>query len=232
LAYLENEGLNALHRLAAGESSFKSFRQTALAEPAVRVEAAIAARLATEEEKLARKADLQEKARLGFERANAARLARESDPRYIAKVKQQALRARYGIDGYIEQDCFGRLMQILKRVDAGQRLSEQDFTWVSSAGEEHFTEARRQAPVVPAAHRSERYDAGTLACIDMPETCPPPLPVARLCRVNELGCANDPLAEDVCRELPDELAEMICWSTSAALAPAGGMTPRNRESMR
>jgi hypothetical protein len=36
-------------------------------------------------------------------------------------------------------------MEILKRVDAGQRLSTEDFVWLSTAGEDYFTEELRAA---------------------------------------------------------------------------------------
>ena len=52
--------------------------------------------------------------KLAHEQAEAARLARESDPKYIAKIKNQQLRARYGVDSFVEPDCFGQLMGILK----------------------------------------------------------------------------------------------------------------------
>jgi hypothetical protein len=79
------------------------------------------------------------------EQAEAARLARESDPKYIAKIQHQKLRAQYGVDVYVEQHCFHRLMDILKHVDASQRLSEQDFVWLSTVGKDYFTEELRAA---------------------------------------------------------------------------------------
>jgi hypothetical protein len=145
LAFLEREGLHALRRLAGDEISYDNFLETARVEQRLRVEAATAARLASEDQERARKAAMQEKVERAFVEAEAARVARERDPRYIAKIKQQALRRRYGIDTYVEPDCFGRLMEILKRVDAGQRLSEEDFVWLSTAGEEYFAEELRAA---------------------------------------------------------------------------------------
>jgi hypothetical protein len=127
LAFLQKEGLEALHRLAAGELPYDSFRETALAEQVVRIDAAKAARAAKQDEERERMAALQEKSKRAFEQAEAARQLRESDPRYIAKKGQRDLRARYGIDAYVEQECFRPLMEILKRIDAGQRLSAEDF---------------------------------------------------------------------------------------------------------
>jgi tetratricopeptide (TPR) repeat protein len=145
LAFLQKQGLEALHRLATGALPYDSFRELALAEQAIRVEAAKVASLAQEAEEQARKAAMQAKMKLFLEQAEAARRARESDPRYIAKIKNRELRDRYGIDTYVEQDCFSWLMDILKRVDASQRLSEEDFVWLSSAGKDYFTEQLQAA---------------------------------------------------------------------------------------
>jgi tetratricopeptide (TPR) repeat protein len=149
LAFLQKQGLEALYHLATGALSYDSFREPALAEQSIRVEVATAARLAREAEARAevraREAAMWEKRVPALAQAEAARLARESDPKYIAKIKQQKLRTRYGIDTYVEPPCFGRLMDILKRVDAGQRLSDEDFVWLSSVGKDYFTEELRAA---------------------------------------------------------------------------------------
>ncbi|HRZ53084.1 MAG TPA: hypothetical protein P5284_07925 [Candidatus Contendobacter sp.] len=152
LAFLQKQGLGALYRLATGTLSYDSFRERALSEQSVRIETATAARLnreaeerAREAEERAREAAMQAKMKLALEQAEAARRARESDPQYIAKLKQQKLRARYGVDTYVEPHCFSRLMDILKRVDAGQRLSLEDFVWLSSVAEDYFTKELRAA---------------------------------------------------------------------------------------
>ena len=145
LGFLQEQGLEALHRLATGVLAYDSFRELALAEQAIRVEAATAARLASEAEERARIAAMMARMKLADEQAEAARLARERDPKYIAKIKNQKLRTRYGIDTHVKQHCFGRLMKILKRVDADQRLSQEDFVWLSSVGERYFSDQLRTA---------------------------------------------------------------------------------------
>ena len=138
LAFLQEQGLEALYRLSTGALPYDSFRELALAEQSVRVEAATAARLVREAEERAREAAM-------WKKVEQARRARESDPKYIAKLKQKELRSRYGIHFYVEQDYFSQLMDILKRVDAGQRLSVEDFVWLSSVGEDYFTEELQAA---------------------------------------------------------------------------------------
>jgi hypothetical protein len=145
LAFLQKQGLEALHRLAVGGLPYDRFREAALAEQVVRIEAASAAKRAREAEEQAQRFAAQERAKLALERAEAARRARESDPEHVARIRHRELRARYSIDTYVERDCFHRLMEILKRVDAGERLSEDDFVWLSAAGKDYFTEELRAA---------------------------------------------------------------------------------------
>jgi hypothetical protein len=114
-------------------------RELALVEQAIRVEAARARRLVVEAEERARVAAVQARVKLAGEQAEAARLAREKEPRHIAKTKNRKLRAVYGIDTFVEQRCFGRLMEIVKSVDANQRLSPEDFVWLSSVGKTYFS---------------------------------------------------------------------------------------------
>ena len=75
---------------------------------------------------------------------DAARIARESDPKYIAKKKSEALRDKYGI-GYIDQTLFPRMMAILKGVDSGNRLAEDDVVWLKTEAEEYFTDELQEA---------------------------------------------------------------------------------------
>jgi tetratricopeptide (TPR) repeat protein len=149
LTFLHQQGLESLSQLATGALPYDSFRELAIAERAVRVEAAMeattAARLAQEAEKRARNAAIQEKMRLADARDKAARLARESDPKYIAKIKSRELREKFDIDTFVEQHCVGPLMRILKTVDVGQRLGQDDFVWLSTVGEEYFSDVLRAA---------------------------------------------------------------------------------------
>jgi hypothetical protein len=72
-------------------------------------------------------------------------LARESDPKYIAKMKNRELRARYGNETFVEHDCFERLMSILKGVDAGRRMCAEDYTWLSTVAKPYFSDQLRAA---------------------------------------------------------------------------------------
>ena len=136
--YLQQRGLEVLHQFATGELPYHRFQKLAFAERSLRLESAVAAQLVREIEERERKVAMQARMKCAYEQVEAARLAKESDPKFIAKVKNQQLRSRYGVDVFVEQHCFGRLMNILKSVDAGQRFSDEDYVWLSSVGETYF----------------------------------------------------------------------------------------------
>lgn len=127
ITYLERQGLLALHRHASNGSSIDEFCKDAEAEQ--------------RERETARKAQIK----LAQEKTKAARLALERDPKYIAKVKNQKLRARYDLDQFIEKHCFANLMDILRRIDAGKRISEKDVLWLSTEGDDYYSDQLRSA---------------------------------------------------------------------------------------
>ena len=152
LEFLQRQDLEALHRLATGVLSYDRFRELALAEQSDRVAAAAIAKREREAEARARIAEkrvqeaaLRARREEAQKKAEVEQLARESDPKYIAKQINRALCDRYRIHGFVEQRCIGRLMKILKTVDAGQRLSESDFVWLSTVAEAYFSNVLRSA---------------------------------------------------------------------------------------
>ena len=143
--FLQQQHLDALHRLAAGSLSYDQFLELARAEQTVRIEAATTARVAKEADDLARQAAELARMENVYAQVEAARQIRESDPKYIAKIKNRELRNRYGLNHFVEEQCFSRLMAILRTADAGRRLSEDDFVWLSSVGEDYFSNELRVA---------------------------------------------------------------------------------------
>ena len=69
LAFLRQQGLEALHRLATSALPYDSFRELALAEQTIRVKAATAARLAREAKRRASDAAMQARMKLVREQA-------------------------------------------------------------------------------------------------------------------------------------------------------------------
>jgi tetratricopeptide (TPR) repeat protein len=154
LDFLQQQSLLTLHRLITCELHYNSFRELALAEQIIRIEekkiTQEATRQVLEAEECARDVVMRESLKLVSEKAEAARWARVSDPNYLARIQNKELLAKYGINYFVKQSCFSRLMSILKRVDAGQRLDEQGFVWLSSVGVDYFS-----APLRTAYHRME-----------------------------------------------------------------------------
>jgi hypothetical protein len=146
LNYIQQQGLAALHRLALREITYEEFCKAAIAEQAQRGLAAEALQQIKEAERLVREKeqkayeaawvarDMRER-----QQAEEARRARESDPTFIAKMKSQQLRARYGIDGFIEKQSFSRLMNILHRFDSGNRLTDEDVLWLTIEGKDYYS---------------------------------------------------------------------------------------------
>jgi lysyl-tRNA synthetase class I len=102
--YLLEQKLTGLHQLATGQITYDTYLVAASAAQQERKQAAEAERqaketerLAKEAERLAKEAEWERKYKLECKAAEAARIARESDPKYIAKKKSQALRDKYGI---------------------------------------------------------------------------------------------------------------------------------------
>ena len=167
LVFLQKQGLITLHDFATGSILYDRFRKLALAEQSVRVKTAIAARPISKAEERAEAYARETAMRGKVEQARAierapvvwtlvrklpvaekieqARLIKESDPNYIDKIEHQQLLVRYGINTDVKPHLFAQLIDILKRVDAGYRLSKQDFVWLSSAGRDYFTKKLRVA---------------------------------------------------------------------------------------
>ena len=150
LDYLQQQGLISLRRLANGEISYGAFTEVAGEEQSARKRKVAAEKVAKEAEQKAREAAWAIQYQHERDLAEQRRLELESDPKYIAKVKNQQLRARYGLDAFIEEHCFGRLMDILRRIDSGTRLTDDDTLWFKTTGKEYFS-----APLQAAFHLRE-----------------------------------------------------------------------------
>lgn len=142
--YLLEKKLTDLHQLATGQITYETYLVAARTAQQERKQAAETERQVKEAERLAKEAEWERKYKLECEAAEAARIARESDPKFIAKKKSQALRDKYGM-GYIDQPQYPRVMAILKSVDSGNRLAEDDVVWLKTEAEEYFTDELQEA---------------------------------------------------------------------------------------
>ena len=144
-SYLQQLGLTALGQFLRGEITFESFQDLAASEQVQREHLAEVERQAQHVAMLANEAEQKAREAEYWAQREAARRAQESDPKYIAKVKNQALRARFGVDLFIEQEHFSRLMNILHRLDDGNRLTDDDVLWLTTEGHIYFSESLRTA---------------------------------------------------------------------------------------
>jgi hypothetical protein len=153
LLFLQEKGIFALQQLAQNEISYEAFSKMAASEQHNRKRVADAEIQNAETEQL--KKIEQDKAREAVfkvryeherQRAEEARRQRESDPKYQAKIKNQKLRERYEIDSFIEKEHFSRLMNILHRLDEGNRLTVDDQLWLTRGdGQDYFSEKLKAA---------------------------------------------------------------------------------------
>ena len=109
-----------MYRLAFGQLTFDAY---------------IFAARAAETEALARKAKA--------EAAEAARIARESDPEYIAMMQTQTLYRKYGVSP-TDKSVMPRMTNLLSQIDAGNRLPDEELAWLSTEAKRHFTKQLRE----------------------------------------------------------------------------------------
>lgn len=130
LEFLEMRQMITLSRFIKNELSYQEFVTLATLEQSERQ--ILAERNARIEflAKQQKEAERQRKIKEMFQDLKAQKHAFENDPKIIAKRKGQSLRKKYGIMDYIPESDFSRLMEILRRLDRGERLSEHDVAWL------------------------------------------------------------------------------------------------------
>ena len=121
LNHLKHNVPDDLYQLAFGKLSFGAY---------------IEAAKAVEAEAIARRARLAA--------AEATRIARENDPEYIAMMQTQALYSKYGVT-LNDQAQTPRMTNLLRQIDTGNRLSEEELAWLSTEAKRHFTQEVRHA---------------------------------------------------------------------------------------
>ena len=160
--FLRNQGAGALGDLIDGVISEADYVMRAQIERKTRQEAAhrreeAAAAVRLQEAVLAaeRDAALQARLELDAEKRRVARIRYESSPEFIAKQKTRELLQTYGVVQYIEPEDFKRLMSMLRTLDSGSRLPEEDVVWLMG-------HARRYGlgRVLAAHHRREADTCG------------------------------------------------------------------------
>jgi hypothetical protein len=133
--FLQEKGFFALLSYARNEVSYADFvriaklEQTARVKTAEEVAATEKARQKIEREAFLAKQETLFAKQKTDEKSLFAKL--NNDPRNRAKERQSKLREKYGLTRYIEKDDFAKLMDILRRADKGERLSDEEVVWLS-----------------------------------------------------------------------------------------------------
>lgn len=143
--YLQQQGLVAILQFDRAEISYNEFSIIAKVEQANRETVATTKKITEESEQLAREAIFNAKYESDCQQREEARLKRESDPKYIAKLKNKEMFSRYGLDDFIEKEFYVLLLDILQRLEAGNRLSDKDVLWLNTEGKFFFTESIKKA---------------------------------------------------------------------------------------
>lgn len=141
--YLRQQGYLALLSLASGESNYEEFSNLARVEQGRRESAAAEVRQKEEAERLRAIAESAAKEAARMAEYERQRRIQERDPKYLAKLKNQRLRARYGLDQFIEKESFNHLMGILHRIDGGARFSDEDVLWLTTEGSDYYSDELR-----------------------------------------------------------------------------------------
>lgn len=115
-----------LHQLAIGQTTYESY--------ILELERA---EIALQQAEITRLEQIENQKRRR-EQAEAARIARESDPAYIARKKREEKCLKYGIS-YSEQ-LPEQLFLILEKLDSSTALSPDEFTWLISVGKRYYTQ--------------------------------------------------------------------------------------------
>lgn len=149
-AFLESRGLDTLLDLVNGILSEDQFNQLASAERERRIAAELLQQLEIDAKKKADQAIADAREAAMWARLKAERIQRESDPKFIARKKNQELRRKYGVDVFVEEHHFKRMMSILRKLDAGSRLPELDTVWLKTEGRDYLSQE-----ILYAHHRLE-----------------------------------------------------------------------------
>jgi hypothetical protein len=152
-SYLENKGLFAIVKYLRNEISFADFSVVAKIEQIERRRLAETSAL----EKQAKKRIEEETVFISLKipkKQEEENNFSKNDSRKKAKSRQLKLRQKYGLSRYIKKDDFAKLMNILHLINNGERLSEEDFVWLSTErvefNEGYFTEELKKG-----YHRNE-----------------------------------------------------------------------------
>lgn len=133
------------------------------------------------------------KRRLEQEQAAERKRVFDNDPKNIAKAKEFKLREKYGLSRIIEKADFPKLMDMLRRVDNGMRLSKDEVVWLLTH-DNRYKEGYYTAELREGFHKNEaEFHAGEFKKNNDPWSAVNASSHYRKC--NKSGTAESMLAE-------------------------------------
>lgn len=154
LEFLNQGCFVALYLLATGEITFTDYLPLAQEEQDERLLAAdkearrirfLAEAVVAERERqdyvrrMHERYETEQRARIEEQHARMkARRAHMKDPRYQAKIRENELRRKYGLDAFIDPNNYPKLMGILHNLDKRSRISAEEFNWLSTQDDENY----------------------------------------------------------------------------------------------
>ncbi len=154
--FLRERGYRALFRLACGEIAMDDFRPAAKAEQEHRLMVGPLPDQRDARRRIVAEAVHEAKAAVeAQEKADQLLQDAETDKKnaiiFAAREKKldrrraaRALSDKY-VQGYIEQEAYGRVMRILRSVAAGKPIGDRDLAWLGSDGSDYWTDELRKA---------------------------------------------------------------------------------------
>lgn len=136
--FLRNKGLFALLNYARNEINFNEFLRAAQPEQSARRMIAEERALKEQAEHNMQKEALLARMKLTQERMAAEKRAFDSDPKNIARAKQFKLREKYNLSLFIDKEDFPKLIDILRNIDKGIRMTEDELIWLLKNGNKNF----------------------------------------------------------------------------------------------
>lgn len=159
LEFLKHRGFHALYRFAARKISFDDYLPLAQEEQNTRRR--VAEEAERERQNLARQMSERNEAMQRVWEAEQQR-AREMDPRDQAKLLEYGLRRQYGLEAFIARENYPKLMGLLRKLDKGERISKEEFKWLSTQTDENYddymtTEVWNRYHAVEAKYLAAEY---------------------------------------------------------------------------
>ncbi|MBB5347585.1 hypothetical protein JWG42_13140 [Desulfoprunum benzoelyticum] len=136
--FLFKNALYALLRYTKNETNFAEFLKSAEPEQSARKRDAKERFLKEQSEQNLQREALQARMKVTQERIAAEKRSFDKSPKNKAKAKQFELRDKYNLSLFIDKDDYPKLMDILRTVDKGVRLPEEDFIWLWKNGNNNY----------------------------------------------------------------------------------------------